>query len=199
MLWRRVWNGFIPAHSALLSLDIIRFKFIHIFYITILYGFVTFQVSANTTRFGLIWRNLLHRRARVSWWVLWVAHLGNFLQLKFGTFIIVISGIVILGILFVGSDSPSRCIILFCFWLYEIVVFFIFYFFYLGLLIAAFKTCVFKVSDFKILELWFRVLFGFWLYWTWISFFVIRLYWNQNLGLDFYLVLIIIFCTNYIW
>ena len=47
MLWRRVWIEFIPAHSALLSLDIVRFKLFHIFHIIILYGFVTFQVSAN--------------------------------------------------------------------------------------------------------------------------------------------------------
>ena len=33
----------IPTHIALLSLDIIKFKFIHIFHITILYGFFTRQ------------------------------------------------------------------------------------------------------------------------------------------------------------
>ena len=49
-----MWNEFIPAHSALLSLDIIRFKFIHIFHITILYDFVTFQVSVSTARFGVL-------------------------------------------------------------------------------------------------------------------------------------------------
>ena len=54
MLWRHMWMGSFPLTSALLYLGIFRFKFIHIFHITTLYAFVTFQVSASTTRFGVL-------------------------------------------------------------------------------------------------------------------------------------------------
>lgn len=39
--------------QRILSLGTFRFKFIHMFHITILYGFVTFQVSTSTARFGV--------------------------------------------------------------------------------------------------------------------------------------------------
>ena len=42
-----------PLTCALLHLGTFRFKFIHIVYLTTLYGFVTIRVSANTTRFGV--------------------------------------------------------------------------------------------------------------------------------------------------